>query len=315
MKLLAITSYFNPFQGGLRKQNYETFRKHLGVELLTVEWSPAAEFDLSEQDADYLVRVSGGDLLWQKERLLNIGLARAKELGASRVAFLDCDIVFSDSEWSRRVNTALNTHAIVQCFTHVNYLPPLDHSGMSREALTRHKPDFSRPSLAHELLKFGRFLPEQWDPKNPNIHVGSLAGNPGLAVAISLDEQPKWRLYDGNIVGGGDGVLMAAATNHLDDFFSVRSLTRAHQDSIRAWKAENFPDGLPLGCASNQIFHLWHGEIAKRKYLERHAILLNHGYDPDSDLEHVQNAALSLLDDKENIRCDIADYLLSREDF
>ena len=219
MKLLAITSYFNPFQGGLRKQNYETFRKHLGVELLTVEWSPAAEFDLSEQDADYLVRVSGGDLLWQKERLLNIGLARAKELGASRVAFLDCDIVFSDSEWSRRVNTALNTHAIVQCFTHVNYLPPLDHSGMSREALTRHKPDFSRPSLAHELLKFGRFLPEQWDPKNPNIHVGSLAGNPGLAVAISLDEQPKWRLYDGNIVGGGDGVLMAAATNHLDDFF------------------------------------------------------------------------------------------------
>jgi len=70
-----------------------------------------------------------------------------------------------------------------------------------------------------------------------------------------------------------------------------------------------------LGCASNQIFHLWHGEIAKRKYLERHAILLNHGYDPDSDLEHVQNAALSLLDDKENIRSDIADYLLSREDF
>ncbi len=315
MELLAITSYFNPFHGEMRRKNYETFRKHLGLKLLTVEWSRNREFDLGDQDADHLIQVSGGDLVWQKERLLNIGLSRARELGVSKVAFLDCDIVFAETNWHDSVNSALDANPIVQCFSHVNYLPPIDHSGMARDGLTSIQPVFSRPSLAHELVQSGRFLPIEWDANNPNIPVSSLAGNPGMAVAIHLNKDSSWKIYEGNIIGGGDGILMAAATNHLDELFSVRSLSPAHRQSIRAWKVENFPGKMQLGYANNQIFHLWHGEIEKRQYVERHRILADHGYDPASDLNPEQSGALLLARGKEKIRNDIAEYMFSREDF
>ncbi len=313
--MLAITSYYNPFHGDQRRKNYETFRKHLDIELLTVEWSREEDFDLSEQDADYLIQVSGGDLLWQKERLLNIGLCKARELGASRVAFLDCDIVFPEANWHDKVIAALDDRPLVQCYSQINYLPPVDHSGMPRDVLTAIQPVFTRPSLAHELVKFGKFLPVKWEKNNPNLPVSSLAGNPGMAVAIHLEKHSSWKNYEGNIVGGGDGIFIAGATNHLDDLFSVRSFSPAHRQSIRAWKAENFPNEMQLGYAHNEIFHLWHGEIEKRQYIDRHLILAAHEYDPAADLNLETSGALLLAQGKEKIGKDIADYLMSREDF
>jgi hypothetical protein len=44
------------------------------VPLIAVELGFGDEFGLTSQDADVLVRVTGSDVLWQKERLLNIGL-------------------------------------------------------------------------------------------------------------------------------------------------------------------------------------------------------------------------------------------------
>ncbi len=315
MDLLAITSYFNPFGGKLRRQNYETFRRHLGVKLLTVEWSPEGNFDLCERDADYLIQVSGGDLLWQKERLLNIGLARARELGARNVAFLDCDIVFSDTEWHHHVLAALQNYSIIQCYTHVNYLPPVDHASMSRASLASVPPEFTRLSLAYEWLEFDRYGSSVAETLPETRSLQDLSGNPGMAIAIRMESNFHWKIYEGNIVGGGDSVFMAAAANQLDKLFTRRLFSPAHRQSIQSWQAETFQTDTRLGYAGNQIVHLWHGEIEKRKYMERHAILAGHNYDPSCDLDTSQSGALTLKNDRTKIRQEIADYLFSREVF
>ncbi len=228
MNFLAITSYYNPFKGNLRKSNYEIFRKHLGVKLLTVEWSRDADFDLCEGDADYLIQVSNGDLLWQKERLFNIGLAEAKRLGYSRVVFLDSDIVFHDPEWFVPVNAALDTCSVVQCFSVVHYLPLVNCAGMRRGELAGLQPDLSAASLLYKMQQHGSFLAREDDKAMPPVSPTALAGNPGMAVAIRIDAHSQWKKYEGNIVGGGDSVLMAAATNQLDHLFTIRPFTKPH---------------------------------------------------------------------------------------
>ena len=72
--LWAITCYFNPIAYKRRLENYHTFRQHLAVPLVTTELSFDGNFQLQHDDADILVQLHGGDVLWQKERLLNVAL-------------------------------------------------------------------------------------------------------------------------------------------------------------------------------------------------------------------------------------------------
>ena len=78
--LCGVTSYFNPSGGTSRLWQYRLFRertKRQGLHLTTTELAFGdVEFGLSRDDADTLVhrRVSRENVLWQKERLLNLAL-------------------------------------------------------------------------------------------------------------------------------------------------------------------------------------------------------------------------------------------------
>ena len=95
--LWAITSYFNPMRYGRRLANYRLFREHLPLPLITVELSFGGqeEFDLREGEADVLIQLRGQDVLWQKERLLNVGLG-ALPSECTKVVWFDCDVVFGE---------------------------------------------------------------------------------------------------------------------------------------------------------------------------------------------------------------------------
>ena len=114
--LWAITSYFNPAGYKSRLANYRTFRKHSAAPLLAVELSFTGSFELQPGDADILVQLTEGDVLWQKERLLNIGL-RHLPGPCDAVAWLDCDIIFAADDWAERARAALSTFSLVQLFS------------------------------------------------------------------------------------------------------------------------------------------------------------------------------------------------------
>src|SRR5262249_46941224 len=90
--LWAISSYFNP--AGFRRKlaNYRLFRERLIVPLVTVELAYGPNFQLTEGDADVLVQIRGRDVMWQKERLLNLAL-QALPGECKNVVALDCDII------------------------------------------------------------------------------------------------------------------------------------------------------------------------------------------------------------------------------
>src|SRR6476660_344267 len=99
--MLAVTSDFNPMKSRRRLANYRTFRSRLDVPLVTVELAFDGQFELTSGDADHLIQLSGGDIMWQKERLLNIGI-KSIPSAVKNFAWIDCDILFGRREGRRK---------------------------------------------------------------------------------------------------------------------------------------------------------------------------------------------------------------------
>ena len=95
--LWAITAYFNPIGYQRRLQNYRTFRAHLNIPLLTVELAFDRDFELDENDANQLVRFRTPDVMWHKERLLNLALEHLPA-GCRKVVWLDCDVIYTSDD-------------------------------------------------------------------------------------------------------------------------------------------------------------------------------------------------------------------------
>src|SRR5476649_2628133 len=131
----AITSYFNPARYKRRLPNYKRFRANLGAPLVTVELSFDGMFELTKEDADILIQINGGAVLWQKERLLNVAL-RAVPTDERFIAWLDCDIIFGETNWAYLTEQSLAAHNAVQLFSDVLNLD-IGDAGPAREDETK----------------------------------------------------------------------------------------------------------------------------------------------------------------------------------
>ena len=278
----AITSYFNPVGFRTRLANYRTFRENLQSPLLTIEWSIDGRFDLSESDADVLVQLSSPDLMWQKERLLNIGLHALPD-HVEYVAWLDADVIFDRADWPAAVARELETSAVVQLFSRCAFVGPDSGAGALRVADGVE----SAASLVHLSLQPGaeadRFA-RLWESspwKTPRRD--RLAG---LAWAARRDFLEHHGFYDACVFGAGDRALACAA-------FGVHR--RAHQAWLRtphqrrhyfAW-ADPFAADVAgrIGLIEGDLIHLWHGKIENRQYRLRHLPAEQHGSDPGTDIE------------------------------
>lgn len=109
----AMTSYFNPMRYKRRFTNYKMFREKLRIPLVTVELSFDGNFELTDKDADILIQISGGAVLWQQNRLLNVAL-KSVPPDTKIVAWIDCDVIFDRSDWVDEAKKQLNTFNIVQ---------------------------------------------------------------------------------------------------------------------------------------------------------------------------------------------------------
>lgn len=313
--LVALTVYYNPFGAERRRRNYHVFRRNLDVPLITVEWAQGGRFELGSGDADLLLRVDGGDLLWQKERLLNHGLAHIRAHSLARdVVLIDADALFAELGWSARVSAQLQVCPLVQTFSRVDYLPPLAPGFGDIRELSAVTPERSLPSIASAMAQ-GRSL---FDASSDLVRamattVIPVSGIPGMSIALRLEALPGFDLYDGNIVGGGDQVLVAAALGRLDEHFHHRALAPGHQADIRAWARRCLPTLPGVGLADNRVLHLWHGTMEGRQYGMRHNIVRDFDYDPRRDLDR-SGVALRFTDGADGLKDAVGSYLVSRGD-
>jgi hypothetical protein len=302
-KLWAISAYFNPLGYRSRGKNYRIFRERLGVPLITVELAIDGRFELGSDDAEHLLQIAGGSLLWQKERLLTLALRELPD-ECEFVAWLDADIVFERSSWWEEACAALEEAALVQPFAHVLNVPRGSHPILqSPEAALS-----TRPSFALNRVSSGGW---DFDGKNAALHSYS----PGQAWIAHRDLLEQFGFYDRAVIGGADGLMAWAAEGLSEQVAQARGMTAAQKDHYLSWASgwEKAVDRR-IAWTEGSVYHLWHGDTQNRRYRERHRILEDHTYDPLNDIAEHPSGSWRWDSSKPQFHADVLEYFRTRNE-
>lgn len=298
----AITSYFNPAGYRRRADNFRRFRESLDAPLIVAEMSSSGRFEVPSDDRTIVVRLTEGDVMWQKEALLNVALDHLPA-SAKYVAWLDCDVVLEDGDWREEARRSLDHSALVQLFTELYDLPP---SGVWDPLAER----TGSSVVALRALGAGSCA----DPREQETNE-SRGTNYGLAWAARVDLMREHRFYDAAIIGGGDRTLICAALGCWEDAVSSLQLLPAQAAHYEAW-AKPFYEAVRgnVGAIPGRIFHLWHGDIADRRYTERHSRLAALSFDPAVDLVRDTNGLWKWAPKRLDAAGFMAEYFASRHE-
>jgi hypothetical protein len=303
--LWAITSYFNPARYRRRLDNYRVFRRRLGVPLVAVELAYRDVFELPDDAGDILVRLHGEAMLWQKERLLNVALQHLPD-ECDAVAWLDCDVVFESDHWIERSLRTLERYPLLQPFGRVHeaapderdgWVPPEQHVALGR-------------SIA-ELLAVGAATPE--------ILGGDMRLNhrthSGLAWVARRDVLDAAGFYDACVMGSGNRAMVCAALGRPREAIEYLQMRAAWTRHYEDWAGRHrrAADG-EIGCAEGTIVHLWHGDLANRRYLQRHVEFSRFDFDPSTDIAIDRGGCWRWNSDKREMHVHVADYFHSRRE-
>jgi hypothetical protein len=301
--LWAVTAYFNPARFRRRLKNYRVFRRRLAVPLVAVELSFDGTFELQPGDAEILVQLHGGDVMWQKERLLNLGFRHVPPT-CRKVAWLDCDVVFDGDDWILGAGRALDTFAIVHLFHERHDLQP--DADVERPSRTGVPTAFSSIYRAAT----GNAVPHEFGQAGG---VGALGASTGLAWAGRREVLERHGLYDANILGGGDKATICGALGKLEDGTLVSRMNPRRAEHYLAWARPFFETVRSyVGYVPGRILHLWHGDLKYRQYAERFACLQD--FDPFADIARDANGSWKWCSDKPALHASVRRYFSARHE-
>ncbi len=304
--LWAITSYFNPMHYKRRRATYQGFRQRLQVPLAAIELSFDGHFELGAGDADFLVQLRGEDVMWQKERLLNVLLPQLP-VACRHVAWLDCDIVFERQDWPERVVEALSRAPVVQPFRRVHYMPPqAGPDDVSASIAT-----LSRESLG-SWLDSGRTADDALRHATTRRSDSAMKG---MAWAASRDLLQSHGYYDACIIGGGANALACAVLGTTDNVMRSNRMNDQQREHYLAWSAR-FHDAAQgtIAGMDGDVYHLWHGDLADRGGGARHQGLLQFDFDPAADIAVAASGCWRWASEKPDLHRFVRDYFAARKE-
>ena len=299
-----MTAYFNPGRYRTRLSHYRLFRSRLPLPLLTVEWARDGDFQLGEDEADRLVRVQGGDLMWQKERLLTIASQQLPD-DCEAVLLIDADVVLLQPSWPQHLWQQLQRFPVVQPFREVRHLPPGPEQGPAGGAGERLREALSLPRLLEastfylarqSFAAHGLHGPQPTASPTATListadqqqEVQRLAARPcfGHAWAMRRDWLQRVGLYQHNVAGSGDLAFAMALSGQAEAYCASYPLNPFQRAHYRRWAAAAARAAGPgrIGALEGVALHLFHGHLQRRHYRSRLEVLAASGFDPARDL-------------------------------
>lgn len=335
--LWIVTAYFNPCAYRSRRVNYELFSERLhasGLNLVTIECAFGdAPFDLPGVDG--IIRVRAKDILWQKERLLNLAITHLP-VCARKVAWLDADLLFDNPLWAQETSRLLETFIVVQPFTAIIGLGPTGTADIL-------------PGAEGFAAVWGR------DPGAVRLN-WSRHGLTGYGWAYRRDLLDVHGLYDAHLGGGGDHAMAHAMCGDFDspcavagfstslrknfqgrwsgqflrrlagsiplpvkNWFDRRSKRHANEffrNHFLSWARPFYSDVHgQIGHASGVVRHLWHGDPSDRRYAGMRSHLVQHRFDPAADIRIGPSGCWEWASDKPGLHAKAREFFsVRRED-
>jgi hypothetical protein len=244
-----------------------------------------------------VVRMRTSSALWQKETLINRGLSLVPA-GCTKVAWIDADVLFQNSDWAVIASERLDRLAVVQLAETMVRLPrgasEYDGAGQAWESFGSVYQDHPNALLAGNFAYHG--------------HTGF-----GWAARRSVLDHAG--LYTGCIAGGGDDVMAHAFCGDWESPCIARVMglgTAWHRHAV-AWAMKMYPlVRARLGVVEGAALHLWHGDASSRQYVPRHTALREAGFDPDRDVELDEGGCWRWASNKPAMHAALDAYLVRR---
>lgn len=267
--LWVLTTYYNPLRYRTRRHNYDIFAQSLrksGIPCVTVECAFGDEpFELPEK-LD-VIKVRAPDLLWQKERLLNLAASWLPR-SCKYVVWLDCDILFDNPNWAIDTARLLESYAVAQVFEICLRL--------DRGNVVSGSPD--------EVFSFGAIAPNRPDLLSCGRY--DRHGHTGYGWAMRKEIFDEVGLYEYAVSGSADHYMAHAIYNEYG--FCIEHSLKHDPRQIKHLKewGESFYSLVrgSFTAAPGKIRHLWHGELKNRLYLARNHKITDLGFNPYGDI-------------------------------
>jgi hypothetical protein len=302
-RLWAVTSYFNPIGYRRRLANYRIFHERLAVPLLTVELAYGRKPELGPGDADILVQIPGRDVMWQKERMLNIAVARLPP-ECDRVVWIDADVFFEDPGWPSALDALLDVVPLAQPFARVHHLAGFWLPG----APTKPAVEFSRAAVSRAIACGA-------SPVASLEHNADRRRTPatGYVWAAHRELIERHGLYDAAIIGGGDRLLAYASFGESAAAVRAYEMGERRQGHYLAW-AERWQREVmgSVGTLDCDLMTLWHGNIGDRGIGHRNTGLVAQDFDPHSDIALDEQGVWRWASDKPKLHAWLYDYFVRR---
>ncbi len=232
--------------------------------------------------------------IWCKESMVNLGFRSVigRYPAARYLAWVDADVHFRDPNWALETVQQLQHFDVVQ--------PWSDCADLGAQG-----------GILGHFKSFGaqhqRRRPKQKHPSQPYEYAHT-----GFAWACTRRfYEQVGGLLDFAILGSADHHMAFACIGEVQDTVHG-GMTAAFKRRCAEWqtRAMRVTKG-EVGFAPGRIEHNFHGPKKRRFYRERWGVLIDHAYDPDTDLVH-DNQGLIQLAGKPALEQDIRLYNRSR---
>lgn len=302
----AVSAYFNPVGYRSRLANYRIFRSRLALPLLTMAIEYRDEPELLPADADILVRLTQGAVLWQKERLYNEALKYLPQ-DCKRIIWLDADLIFPEPDWPEQVDRALDRFPVVQAFSRLKHERGSEFRDAAKLQLEGAPDEWSAASLLNRN-----------QPVSTSRESTSSGPSPryiqGVAWATTREFIEHCGFFDSTIIGSGDSAFWSAVSGDPQVFLR-KPRTEGVVAAWRKWQGKAFEacEGR-VGHVDSWVASLWHGQHANRRYPDRWKILRQHDFDPREDIAVGPQGSWVWSSPKTELHADVRSYFVERRE-
>lgn len=269
----------NPIRYHSRYRLYREWEKAMlatpHVNLITVETAFGDRFhEVTQADNPNHLQLRTHQELWHKENMINLGL-RLLPRNWKYVAWVDCDVFFSDPNWALETIHQLQHYPVVQPWQSCLDL------GFHGQVLQH----FESFCYVHQLG-----VPKQCHPSQPYKYAHS-----GFAWAATRKfiENTKG-LMEFPVLGSADHHMAWAMINGVEHSVHGK-MSDSFKRLCKEWQAAAFrvTNG-NLGFVKGRIEHKFHGPKKRRQYRERWQIFVDHNFCPDKDLRYDSQGLLQI---------------------
>ncbi len=262
---VVISCFYNPQKNEYRQKAFDVFYQsiaHLNYRILECVIGDDAP-QLSHYKDKNINLVRAEELLWHKETLLNKIIAELPP-NYKYVFWLDADIVFDNDEWLIDGVAALQNCNIIQPFEYAVHLnqnekkPSFDYKMMQKKPLP-------------EMLAYKMWRSFCSNANTPHFHSENYHehGHVGFAWAARREILEKAPLYEKALIGGADHIMAHGAANQPFHACIAKTFTDDLENVQQYMQYLGKIVNGQIGFCKGSLFHIWHGDIAKRQYFER----------------------------------------------